>query len=138
MTTSLKIRCLVALALLAGGVYLHQNPQAMDRVSAVVSSPLELFGFKSTVLQAYIVEETSKRSTLPQEQIIAIQKASSIGIKPIDKDVVGPDNKPPAELIPFLKAAEGKQLPQLARKWSNGRTTSVAMPATFEKLKETK
>jgi hypothetical protein len=135
LSTSLKIRIVIALVLLAGGVAAHQHPEA---VSSIVDSAAGWVGFKSTVLQAVIVEESSDRSKLPHAQIVAILKASSIGIKVIDKDVIGPDGKTPAELLPFLKAAEGKQLPQLTRKWSNGRTTSVALPATFEKLKEAK
>jgi hypothetical protein len=135
VTNSLKIRIVIALALLAGGVAVRQHP---DAVSSICDSAAGWVGFKSTVLRAVIVEESSARSKLPQAQIIAIQKAGSIGIDVVDQDVVGPDGKPPAELLSFLAAAKGKPLPQLARKWSNGRTTSVALPATFDKLKEAK
>jgi hypothetical protein len=97
----------------------------------------DLVGAKSKVLKAVIVEEGSMRSSLPQQQIITLMKASSLGVYVVDQDIVGPDKKtPPADLVPFLNAAKGKQLPQLARKWSNGRTTSVACPVPFEKLKE--
>lgn len=98
----------------------------------------DLVGAKGKVLKAVIVEESSMRSSLPDKsQIEAIMNASSIGILVVDQDVVGPDKKtPPTSLVPFLNAAKEKELPQLTRKWSSGRVTSVACPPTFEKLKE--
>jgi hypothetical protein len=129
MTTANRIRIVVVLLLLCGGVAAYQHPAAFDSVAGLV-------GYKSKVVQAVIIEESAERSKLPQSQIIAIMKAGEIGVGVVDQNAVGPDGKTPASMSPFIAAAAGKQLPQLTRKWSNGRTTSVAMPADFDKLKE--
>lgn len=129
MSNSLKIRFVITLLLIAAAVGVRQNPGVLD-------DPLAMLGYKSKIVQAVIVEESTDRSKLKQPQIVAITKAASLGVQVIDKDTVGPDNKTPEVLVPFLAAAKDKPLPQLVRKWSNGRVTSVAMPLTFEKLQE--
>lgn len=135
MTNSLKYRIVIALLLLGGGVYLHQHPAAADSIVAAVRAPLSIFGVKGTVVQAWIVEETSTRSKLPQSQIIAIRKAETLGIKLVDPGDDPTTEAAKAELAAVLKAAQGKPMPLLVRKWSNGRTTAIALPATFEELK---
>lgn len=135
MTNSLKIRLALALLLLGGGVYLHQHPATADSIIAAVRSPLSIFG-QGKVVQAWIVEETSTRSKLDQQQIIAIRKAETLGVKLVDPNDVPVNEKAKAELAAVLKAAAGKPLPLLVRKWSTGRMTAVACPATFDKLKE--
>lgn len=130
MTNSLKIRLILAAVLLAGGMTVHCHPGA---ISGVVETVQSWIGAKSTVVQAVIVEESSERSKLPQTQIIAITKASSIGIKVIDKD-----SAVPPDLQKFLDAAKGKPLPQLVVKRSNGRVTSAALPPTFGQLRDLK
>lgn len=91
---------------------------------------------KSHVTKAVIVEETNQRSSLPISQRITLLTAPDIGVEVVDQDIVGPDKKPPPELVPFLKAASGKPLPQLAKKWASGQTTSTDCPLTMDKLKE--
>jgi hypothetical protein len=136
MTTATRIRIAVALLLFAGVFTLQQSPNALEAVSAAIQSPLELFGYKSKVVQAWIVEESSDRPKLDQQQIIAIRKAETLGIKLVDPQDQPVDAKAKAELEAVLKAVQGKSLPQLVRKWSNGRTTAIACPGTFEKLRE--
>ena len=104
MTTSLKIRLTLALLLLGGGAYLHQHPAAADSIVAAVRSPLSIFGVKGTVVQAWIVEESSLRSKLDQRQIIAIRKAETLGIKLVD-----PNDVPTTAAAPRLTSAPWKE-----------------------------
>jgi hypothetical protein len=129
MTDSIKIRIALCIILLVGGVYCTAHPEALD-------APLSWVGASSKIEKAWIVEETANRSALPQTQIIAIRKAETLGIKRIDPGDVPVNEAAKVELAAVLKAVGDKPLPQLARKWSNGRTTSVACPLTFDKLKE--
>jgi len=92
-------------------------------------------------VQSIIVEESSQRSSLSVELRSTLNRAGSLGIDVIDQDVTDSSKKTPAELVPFIKAAQtkvasGGSLPQLTRKWSNGRTTSVACPYPLTKLEE--
>lgn len=135
LTASLKIRLTLALVLAAGGALVYQHP---DAVAFTIDSATGWLGFKSTVVQAVIVEKSSDRSKLPQSQIIVIQKAGELGIKVVDQNVLDPAGNVPSVLAPFLAAAKGKPLPQLVRKWASGRITSVALPPSFDKLRETK
>jgi len=92
--------------------------------------------YESKPVQSVIVEESSDRPKLPASQIQAIAAAPGMGVFVIDKDVLGPGKKPAPVLQHYLDEANGKPLPQLVRKWSNGRTTSVDCPLTADELKK--
>ena len=90
----------------------------------------------SKPVQSVIVEESGDRPKLPASQIQALAAAPGLGVFVIDKDVLGPGKKPAPVLQHYLDEAKCKPLPQLVRKWSNGRTTSVACPLTTDELRK--
>jgi hypothetical protein len=71
--------------------------------------------FASGPVTVCIVEETADRSALPAGQRAILQSLTFIAevekdggkfLGCVDKDVLGKDGKPPAELIPFLEEAK--------------------------------
>lgn len=65
-----------------------------------------------------IVEETSEAvgargAMFSDAELAARMKAKGHAWRVVDKDVVGPDGKPPADVARFLKASAGKGLPQI-------------------------
>ena len=92
--------------------------------------------YSSSPVQSVIVEESGDRPKLPASQIQALAAAPGMGVFVIDKDVLGPGKKPAPVLQHYLDEAKDKPLPQLVRKWSNGRTTSVACPLTTDELRK--
>jgi len=92
--------------------------------------------YSSKPVQCVIVEESADRPKLPASQIQALAAAPSMGVFVIDKDVLGPGKKPAPVLQHYLDEAKGKPLPQLVRKWSSGRTTSVDCPLTTDELRK--
>lgn len=92
--------------------------------------------YTSKPVQCVIVEESAERPKLPASQIQALAAADGMGVIVVDKDVLGKAKKPDPALQHYLDEAKGKPLPQLVRKWSNGRTTSVACPLTADDLRK--
>lgn len=73
-----------------------------------------------TKLLALVIEETADRGKLPVETVQAILSPAvraymdARGIyRVVDKDVHGPDGKPPAEIAAYLVSAVGKPLPRI-------------------------
>jgi hypothetical protein len=71
-----------------------------------------------TAFTVVVVEETGQaagaRGAMLQDAALAKRfKEKGHRWRVVDKDVVGPDGKPPADVKPFLDAAGGKALPQL-------------------------
>jgi hypothetical protein len=92
--------------------------------------------YSSKPVQCVIVEESADRPKLPSSQIQALTAAPDMGVIVVDKDVLGKAKKPDPALQHYLDEAKGEPLPQLVRRWSNGRTTSVACPLTTEELRK--
>lgn len=85
---------------------------------------------------AVIVEESADRPKLTADQIQALAAAPGLGVIVVDQNVLGKAKKPSPELQPYLDAAKDKPPPQLVRKWSSGKITSVDCPATLGLLKK--
>ena len=71
-----------------------------------------------TKLTVVVVEETAdavatRGALFSDPALNARMKAKGHGFRVVDKDVVGPDGKPPADIKRFLDRASGKALPQL-------------------------
>ena len=71
-----------------------------------------------TKLWVVIIEETSEAASnrgamLSDAKLIDRMNAKQHRFRVVDKDVVGPDGKPPADIARFLDRSKGKPLPQL-------------------------
>jgi hypothetical protein len=74
-------------------------------------TPVALWGF-------VIVEETAdavaaRGALLADPTLSALMKSKGYHWRIVDKDVVGADGKPPADVLPCLNAAKGKVLPHV-------------------------
>lgn len=74
-------------------------------------TPVALWGF-------VIVEETAdavaaRGALLADHTLSTLMKSKGYHWRIVDKDVVGADGKPPADVLPCLNAAKGKVLPQV-------------------------
>jgi hypothetical protein len=84
------------------------NPQPNPEPSP---SPVALWGF-------VVIEETGdavamRGAMLSDSTLAATIKSKGYHWRIVDKDVVGADGKPPADVLPCLNAAQGKTLPQV-------------------------
>lgn len=57
--------------------------------------------------------QTARNTFLNDPAFVARRQAKGIKFRTADKDVVGPDGKPPADLVEFLNAAKAKAYPQV-------------------------
>ncbi len=91
---------------------------------------------KPTSLFIVVVEETAvaaaqRGQLFANEALAARVTEKKHKWRVVDKDVVGEDGKPPADIQRFLEAASGKKLPQLYLVDSNGKTRYKGdLPAT--------
>ena len=89
----------------------------------------------AVITDAAIVRETGIDNPLTKEQVKLYAGAAEIGVKVLDKDILGPGKQPSAALKPFLDAAKDKPLPVLVLRWPGGSVTVESCPATFGELK---
>jgi hypothetical protein len=74
-------------------------------------TPSSLWGF-------VIIEDTAdavaaRGSMISDPSLTALMKSKGYHWRIVDKDVIGSDGKPPADVLPCLNAAKGKTLPQV-------------------------
>lgn len=101
--------------------------------SALIVKP-NIFS-SSTQSDVVVIRETNTDKPLTQEQVDFFVGAEKLGVKIWDKDVLGKNKQLPKEIQVFLDAAEGKQLPVLVTKWSNGKITAKSC-YTLDALKK--
>jgi len=87
------------------------------------------------VEDAAIVHESGITTPFTKEQTKVFVGASSIGVKVIDKDILGPGKQPSPALKPYLDAAKDRELPVLVIRYKGGSVVVESVPATFEALK---
>jgi ribosomal protein S28E/S33 len=85
---------------------------------------------------AAIIGESGGQTKLAKEQVHVLMVAPDYGVKVIDRNVLGPDRKPPAELIPLLEAVENEADYKLVILRTNGSVDVYELPGTPAKLKE--
>ena len=85
---------------------------------------------------AAIIGESGGQTKLTKEQLHVMMVAPDYGVKVIDRDVLGPDRKPPAELVPLLETVKGEIDYKLVILRKNGGVEVYPLPETPAKLKE--
>jgi len=116
----------LAIGLILGGLVGEYGP-AVWRLLPVVNSEIKI---------AAIIGESGGQTKLAKEQVHVLMVAPDYGVKVIDRNVLGPDRKPPAELIPLLEAVENEADYKLVILRTNGSVDVYELPGTLDKLKE--
>lgn len=124
MTTANRIRCVVALLVLAGMVAVWRHPG--------------VFGTKAKADAVVIIEETANRSTLPVATLDVLRsttlgpalKAKGVTlIGPLDKDVTGTI---PANVAAALSKAKTEKLPRAVGMRGGSVVFDVELPTEAE------
>lgn len=116
----------LAVGLILGGLVGEYGP-AVWRLLPVVNSEIKI---------AAIIGESGGQTKLAKEQVHVLMVAPDYGVKVIDRNVLGPDRKPPAELVPLLEAVKGETDYKLVILRKNGSVDVYPLPDTPAKLKE--
>jgi hypothetical protein len=74
-------------------------------------SPVNLWGF--VIVEATAEAVAARGALLGDGALAAFMKSKSLHWRIVDKDVMGADGKPPADVLHCLNAARGKPLPQV-------------------------
>lgn len=105
----------------------NPNPQPQPPPAPSPNPPEPPIDNSPAKLVVLIVEETAEsaanRGALFADRALSARMAEKMHRwRIVDKDVVGPDGRPPADVARFLELAKGKKLPQLFLVDENGKT----------------
>ena len=115
----------IAIGLILGGLLAQYGP-VLIKWSPIAPGAIE---------RAAIIGETGGPTPLTKEQLAVIQRAPDCGVQVFDRDIVGPDRKPPPELVAMLDAVKDADGYRLVLLRTNGKVEVYPLPATIDELK---
>lgn len=121
-----KSACLTIAVGLLLGLVVYQYGPAVWRLVPVGNGE---------IAAAYIVHESGVSKPPIKELVELLAAAPSVGVSPIDKDILGPGKQPSAELKPILDAVGDAALPVLVIQYAGGKVMVEPLPATLADLK---